>query len=114
MQNKVALTQSKAGRRFMGFMKVFNSGDMNAIADFLSQYITDDALEQSPLEMWHASMKGIYAATAGMRVMQMVGADEYQVVLLMQAHNNGAMFVVTMAVSEDYPHKISEFLHRPA
>ena len=114
MQNKFALAKSKAGRRFIGLMRVFNTGDADAIHNFITEYITDDATTANPVEQWQEQLINIYNATDGMRVFQVVGTDEYQVAVLMQAHNNDALYVMSISVSEDYPHKISEFTHRPA
>ncbi len=114
MQNKLTLTQSKAGRRFMGFMKVFNSANADAMQQFVADYTTDEALNAQTAAEWEAQLGRIYAATGPMKVFQVIAADEYRVVVLMQASTNGALFITEMAVSEDYPHKIAEFIHRPA
>lgn len=114
MDNRGALASSKAGRRFMGFMATFNRGDTQQLRDFVAQYTIDEALEMHSVDEWTRHLSAIYDATGGMRVYQVVGADEYRVVVLMQAHANNALYLVEMAVSEDYPHKIAEFKHRPA
>lgn len=106
------LTQTKAGRRFMGFMKAFNTGD--DLHAYATNYITADALEKHPPEEWARQLRQIHAATGRLRVIQVVAADEYRVVVLMQAQTDSALYLTEMAVSEDYPHKIMEFIHRPA
>lgn len=113
-QNKATLTKTKAGRRFMGLMVAFNSGDSARIRAFVEQYITDDALEKNDIAQWHDELTRIYAATGRLKVMQVIGAEEYRVVVLMQSTSTGLLYITEMSISEDYPHKISEFSHHPA
>jgi hypothetical protein len=113
MHNKFTLTSTKAGHRLMGFMAAFNAGDPDRLREFIAQYTTDQALEQDSLDDWVDQLTAIYALTGGLRVFQLIGADEYRVVVLMQSHANSVLHFVEMAVSEDYPHKILEFSHRP-
>lgn len=106
--------RTKAGRRFAGFMKTFNAGDVEQIQDFVTQYITDDALAQNTTNEWIEHLGAIYTLTGGLRAVQVMASDEYRVVLLMQAHSDASLHIVEIAVSEDYPHKVAEFIHRPA
>jgi hypothetical protein len=112
--NRKALTSTKAGRRLMGLMVVFNSGDLERLRAFIEQNTGAEALEQHSPEEWAQQLGHIYDATGGMRVQQVIAADEYKVVVLMQAHTNDALYMAQMAVSDEYPYKIAEFIHQPA
>lgn len=114
MQVQTELMKTKAGRRFVGFLKTFNGGEVKPMQNFVAQYTTDEALEQNTLDAWIVHLGAIYAQTGGLRALQVMASDEYRVVLLMQAHANESLHVVEMAVSEEYPHKVAEFIHRPA
>lgn len=98
----------------MGFMKVFNAGDATALHDYISAYTTDDALAHNSAAEWQEHLARIYAATGAMRAVQVVVSDEYRVVVLMQAQTNNAYYMIDMAISEDYPHKVAAFSHTPA
>lgn len=108
------LMKTKAGRRFAGFMATFNRGDAHKLRAFISEYTTDEALQSNPVDDWMAHLELIYGSTGGLRAVQILASDEYRVLLLMQAHADGSLHVVEMAVSEDYPHKVAEFIHHPA
>ena len=108
------LMQTKAGRRFAGFLKTFNAGDLDSIESFVADYSTDEALEANSAAEWRTELNHILEVTGGLRVQQVLAADEYRVVILMEARTNGVLYLTEMAVSEDYPHKIAEFIQRPA
>lgn len=114
MNARAQLMKTKAGRRFAGFMVAFNSGDPAKIHAFVSDYTTDEALVQNDADQWSAELERIHTATGGLRIMQVLAAEEYRVVVLMQAHDNPTLITAEMAVSEDYPHKIAEFITRAA
>jgi len=114
MQNKIQLGKTKAGRRFMGFMRTFNSGDPAAIETALQDAITEESLEKHDVATWLAQMQYIYSITEGLRVFQVLASDEYQVVVLMQAQKDDRLHIIEMVVSEDYPHKIAAFVQRMA
>lgn len=96
----------------MGFMKTLNSGDDAQIKHAVESYITEESLEKHGADVWTAQMQYIYAISGGLRVMQVIGAEEYHVVVLMQAHKDERLHILEMYVSEDYPHKISAFIQR--
>ncbi len=112
METKVALMKSKAGRRFAGFMKAYNTGDPDVIYDFVKQYTTDEALQAQPVKTWAKQLITIYQHIGTMKVEQVVAADEYRVVVVMGAQAGG-LYTTELAVSEDYPHKVAEFKHEP-
>lgn len=114
MDTKQALTKTKVGRRVMGFMVALNRGDEAHLTNYLKVSITDEGLEQQPLDEWVRELTNIYHATGGMRVFQVVATDEYKIVLMMQAHNNNAFYIMEVAIEEDFPHRIGELIHRPA
>jgi hypothetical protein len=108
------LTRTKAGRRFMGFMRTINQGDNEAIAQLVTDAIDETALEAHNPEIWAAQLQYIHAMSEGLRAVNVIAEDEYRVVVLMQAHKNNRMHIVDMAVSEDYPHKVLQFIQRLA
>lgn len=111
---RTLLTQTKAGRRFMGFMKTFNQGDPAQFQHTVEQYITEESLAKHSPEIWLAQLKYIYAITGGLRAQQVLVTDEYYVAVLMQAHKDQRFHVIEMVVAEDYPHKIASLIQRVA
>jgi mannitol-1-phosphate/altronate dehydrogenase len=113
MDVKETLTKTKAGRRFVGFMRAVNTGDPNILRAHLD-YIADQSLEHHSKEIWQAQLQYIHAITGGLKAIQVMASDEYQVVVLMQAHKDSRLHVIDMAVEEDYPHKVVQFVQRIA
>jgi len=113
MDVKETLSKTKAGRRFVGFMRALNSGDPAMIQPQL-QYIADKALEAHPAPIWGAQLQYIHAITGGLKALQVVASDEYQVVVLMQAYKDNRLHLIDMIVEEDYPHKVVQFIQRVA
>lgn len=113
MDAKLTLMNTKAGRRFAGFMKAYNTGDPDIIYDFVKHYTTDEALTAQPVKTWAKQLMTIHRHIGPMKVEQVVASDEYRVVVLMGAQAGG-LYTTEIAVSEDYPHKVAEFKHEPA
>jgi hypothetical protein len=114
MDVRQTLLKTKAGRRFMGFMRTVNQGDPVAVEQLVKTAITEEALQAHGPEIWTAQLQYIQAMSGGLRVVQVVAEDEYRVVVLMQAHANDKMHVIDMTVSEDFPHKVAQFVQRLA
>lgn len=113
MDTKETLSKTKAGRRFVGFMRALNSGDPDMLrAQML--YIADKALEAHSSDIWYAQLQYIHAITGGLKAVQVVASDEYQVVVLMQAHKDNRLHLIDMIVEEEYPHKVIQFMQRVA
>lgn len=111
MDVKTTLSKTKAGRRFVGFMRALNSGDPDMLrAQML--YIADKALEAHSADIWYAQLQYIYAITGGLKAVQVVASDEYQVIVLMQAHKDHRLHLIDIMVEEDYPHKVIQFMQR--
>ena len=113
-QNRQILGGTKAGRRFMGFMRVINVGDAEAIKQLAETTITDEALEKHSAEMWAAQLQYIHTVTGGLRVQQVLVTDEHYVAVLMEAQADGRHHVIEMYVSDDYPHKVASLVQRMA
>jgi hypothetical protein len=114
MENKLALTQTKAGRRFMGFMKAFNSGDPAIIGGYIAEYAAGESLKSHNVDDWRDELTRIYSATGGMKLAQVIASDEYRVIVLMQGKAGGGLYLTEMTVLEDYPHKVAEYKQQPA
>lgn len=98
----------------MGFMRTLNKGDEAEIRTLAQVAITDEALAAHSPEIWAAQLLYIRAITGGLRVVNILGEDEYRVVVLMQAQDNERLHIIDMAVEEDYPHRVAQFIQRVA
>jgi hypothetical protein len=114
METQIALTRTKAGRRLMGLLVTFNSGDGDRLRAYIAEHTASEVLQRNPVEEWTDQLIRIYRISDGLKIHQVVATDEYKVVVLVRAHSDGAFSLVELAVSDEYPYKIAEFLHRPA
>lgn len=113
MDVKETLGKTKAGRRFVGFMRALNMGDL-AILRTQLDYIAEQALQAHSAEIWLAQLQYIHAMTGGLKAIQVMASDEYQVVVLMQGNKDNRLHVIDMMVEEAYPHKVIQFIQRVA
>lgn len=95
----------------MGFMRSLNQGDVEAL---VADAITEQALSASGVDAWRSELRALHTASGGLRVLQVLAADEYQVMVMMQGNGDGQPRIIEMKVSEDYPHQVSEFIERTA
>ena len=114
MDTRTTLANTKAGRRFMGFMRILNTGDPEQLRHAVENYITEESLEKHSPEIWLAQLQYIYAITGGLRAHQVLVTDELYVAVLMQARNDGRYHVIELYVSDDYPHKVAALIQRVA
>lgn len=114
MDTRTALTRTKAGRRLMGFLRTLNMGDAEAINSLVESAITDDALQAHGPEIWTAQLQYVHAITGGLRIVQVLADEEYRVVVLAQARQDSRMHLLDVAVAEEYPHKVAQFVQRIA
>lgn len=98
----------------MGFMRTLNKGDQEEIRTLAQTTITDEALAAHSADVWAAQIMYIHAITGGLKVVNVLGEDEYRVVVLMQAQKNERLHIIDMAVEEDYPHRVAQFIQRVA
>lgn len=108
MDNRVALGRTPVGRRLIALMTIFNNHDTAR----LRQYVLE-SFKAVTLDDQLAVFEQIFAQTGKLRVHQIVVSDEHRVVILTQSQSDDAFYVCEMAVESDYPHKITEFSHRP-
>lgn len=114
MDAKTTLSKTKAGRRFVGFMRTLNMGDEKQLRFTVEQYIADEAIQTHDADTWVQQLINIYQSTGGLKAVQVIASDEYRVVVMMQAKQDNRLHIVDMAVEEEYPHKVSQFIQRMA
>jgi hypothetical protein len=115
MQNhSMTLRVSPAGRRFMHFLAAFNSGSRETIEDFIVKTYADAQMGGKTVEHlvdWHLE---IYESTGGLGIHRVYLSQEYYVIVIVQAKNDGTLYLDKMKVMEDAPHEIIEYYHEMA
>ncbi len=109
MNDKATLRLSNAGMRLIAQQTLLNNGDAERLRVFITDSYAASALESQPVVSRLADLQ----ALGKLRVFQVLAADKHRVVLLMQAQRDDALYMVELAVEEDYPHKITQYSQKP-
>jgi len=107
------LAKSRAGMRYMAQMTFYNRGDFARLRQFIADSYTAEALQEIPLEDRLEEQEALYSALGKLRVEQVVGAGDHQIIVVVQAQHTGGFFFNQMVVTEDYPHAVMLFAHAP-
>lgn len=107
------LAKSRAGMRYMAQMTFYNRGDFDRLRQFIAESYTPEALAEIPLEDRLEEQEALYSALGKLRIEQVVGAGDHQIIVVVKAQNSGEFFYNQMAVTEDYPHAVILFAHAP-
>ncbi len=113
-QDKMTLMKAAAGRRYMAFLTIYNSGNTERLRTFIEDNTTDKLLEKSSVDGLLAQYMAMKEATGKLKVHQVVAADDYYIVVLVMAQTDGKLYINEYKVDEDYPHKVLKYNHHLA
>lgn len=109
MNDKGTLVTSQAGMRLIAQQTLLNAGDAERMRTFIADNYSASALESQSTESRLAELQ----ALGKLRVFQVLAADKHRVIVLMQAQRDEALYMIELAVEEDYPHKITVCTFQP-
>lgn len=109
---KTALALSSAGKRFIAQMTFYNSGKFDRLLAFITDSYAPELLETQPAPDRLAAMQQAQSEAGRLRIFHHISVNDYRVVLLLQ-NQTGDLFYNRLKVSEDYPHLITQYIHRP-
>ena len=111
--DKVALRASQAGMRFIAQTHIYNSGNWERLEEFIRSSYQNEQLEEQPVESRLQVFKTTYEKIGRMKVKQVVAANEHHVIVITETEKMDGFFYIEVQVEEDYPHKITFYMHRP-
>jgi beta-phosphoglucomutase-like phosphatase (HAD superfamily) len=111
--DKVALSGSQAGMRFIAQMKLYNDQNLERLQAFINDSYADTLLQERPTQDRVADCVEMLAQLGRQKVHQVLASGKHQVSVVMTTEKVGGFFYIEVQVEEDYPHKISKFLHAP-
>jgi hypothetical protein len=109
VNDKGTLVTSQAGMRLIAQQTLLNAGDAERMRTFIADNYSASALESQSTESRLAELQ----ALGKLRVFQVLAADKHRVIVLMQAQRDEALYMIELAVEEDYPHKITVCTFQP-
>jgi hypothetical protein len=104
---KVHLARSRAGMRLIAQLRLYNEGDADRLRAFLNDAYQPSALGGS-VDAMLTRLTDERATTGKLRVEQVVGIGDHQVIVVLAAQHGG-LYTVSLAVDEEYPHKIASY-----
>jgi len=107
-----AVIKSQAGMRFIAQQTIYNKGDFQRLRQFIEDSYAENILAVDPVDRRVLDLKTSYKLNGRLKVKQVIGTSEHQVVLVLEAEKNDDYLYAEMQVEDEYPHKITHFLFR--
>lgn len=111
--DKLALRASQAGMRLIAQTHIYNGMNWERLAQFISDSYHPDTLEEQPVESRVAVFKTSSERAGRLRIKQVLATNEHHVILVLEAEKMDGLFYQEMKVEEEYPHRITAYMHQP-
>ena len=108
-ENARRIGESKAGRRFIAQMKLYNNADFRRLRKFVHSAYYDLVLMENPVERRLLDLKTTRKLHGRLKIATVEAADEHAINVVMQGEKRGARLRAKMVVSEGYPHPITYY-----
>lgn len=105
------LVPSNAGMRLIALTTLFNKGDFGRLRTYIQDNYAPSLLESAPVAAHLAELKAMYRIAGKLRVGQVIAVDKHAALVVMQSER-GAFYAAQVVVEEDYPHKITQYVHQ--
>jgi len=96
---------------FMRFLVAMNTGDPNRIADFIESNYAASALREHELDELIDYYLRVYDQTGGMDIHKVYYSQDYMVMVVTIARNNGELYLDKLKVDDLPPYAMVEYLH---
>ncbi len=111
--DKLALRASQAGMRFIAQMTIYNSGDDTRLAQFIDQAYHPQLLDAQSVAGRVQVFKTTRNRLGRLKVKQVIATGEHQAIVVMETEHTNDYFMMQIQVEEDYPHRITAYMHQP-
>lgn len=111
--DRSTIKMTPAGRRYVGFLAIFNNGDSARLRSYIEDNFAPESLAQMPVDRLLELFARIHRETGGMIVQEVTPDGEHRIALKLKARNHETTYADEMTVSENYPHKILTYHHGP-
>jgi len=100
---------SKAGRRFIAQMTLYNAGDFERLRQFMHSGYDDIVLMSNPVDRRLLDLKAARKLHGRLKVAAVESAEEYALQLVMASEKGTARLRLKLIVGENYPHQIKHY-----
>jgi hypothetical protein len=111
--DKLALSGSQAGMRFIAQMKFYNDANFERLRVFIEDSYMPELLAEHNTTVRLTMLQEQLKTMGRLRVKQVLAAGKHQVGVAVSAELTDELFFIEVQVEEDYPHRIMKFLHAP-
>jgi CubicO group peptidase (beta-lactamase class C family) len=108
------LKETPEGKIAVGFIDAFNSGNIEAMQEFIEKNWSESSLEEYTVEQWMSDLSGYYEKTRGLTFHNLVETKEHEITLLVQEKLTEKMIHFVFTFDEKPPHKIVDITNKPA
>lgn len=113
MDDKTTLVRTAVGRRLIAFYTLLNASNFDRLQEFIAENFTAEALAESSAGQRLSKLQEAASQCGRLRVRQVLAIDDHHVVLLVEAERDEFIYYNEMRVTEDYPHKVMTYIHKP-
>ena len=103
------IAASKAGRRFIVQMRLYNSGEFERLRKFMHSGYDDIVLMENPVERRLLDLKLTQRLHGRLKVAQVETAADYLLQVVMTGEKGSARLRLKLTVAEHYPHQITHY-----
>jgi CubicO group peptidase (beta-lactamase class C family) len=117
-KQRAAIPETPAGQQLDGFLRAYNTGDLNSLRKFIAEHFDRDALAQRSADERASTGVATFKITRQLNLYRIERATDYEVEALCQSGVTEAWFSLTIQVAPLPPHRITNqafgFASRPA
>lgn len=112
------IPQTPAGRQLAGFLRAYNTGEINSLHKFIAEHFDKTALEKRSADERASTSAATFKITRRLNLHRIERSTDYEVDALCQSEVTEAWFSITIQVAPQPPHGIIRqafgFASRPA
>ncbi|GEM_PF-724566 len=111
-QEKRAISSTQAGMRLVAQLMFYNQNNETRLRQFIQESYSASELEQEGTEERLTALLSQFDALGRQKLKQLLATSKHHVVVALEAEKGG-FYYCELACEDDYPHKITRFLHHP-
>lgn len=110
-QDKLALSASQAGMRLIAQTTLYNQQNEARLLQFIQESYSTSQLELHPAEARLNDFRAMFETLKRQKVKQVLATSKHHVIVALEAETGG-LYYCEVACEDDYPHKITNFMHQ--
>ena len=113
-QDSLTFKVTRAGRRYLFFLNMFNTADADKIRGYISENFAPSFLKENPAEKLVKWCLDIHKQTGKIAMHKVFFSEEYYIIVVIKSLKDDKLFLHKMKVEDKEPYKITELFHEEA